>query len=235
MMNCLEFRREKLADPRRLSPGAVAHLNDCAACRLFAAEINENEGRLADVLAVPVPEGLAERIVLRRKTGNPMYAKASPRLWAMAATVLVTLTFGFRQWKDFASQEYARLAIEHVMHEPESFTTTRLADPQLFRSVLHNFGGELQASLGTVRYMKLCPVPEGTGWHIVFENEAGQLATLILIPAKRMKAGAEQAQVGGWNAIARPGGQGFYAVIADSPDNLAKADRLVRQRVRWRG
>ena len=230
MINCLEFRREKLADPRRLSSEAAAHLNECAACRLFAAEINENEERLAGVLAVPVPEGLAERIVLRRKTGT----RFAPRLWAMAATVLVTLTFGFRQWKDFASQEYARLAIEHVMHEPESFTTTRLADPQLFRSVLHNFGGELQASLGTVRYMKLCPVPEGTGWHIVFENEAGQLATLILIPAKRMKTGAEQVQVGGWNAIARPGGQGFYAVIADSPDNLAKADRLVRQRVRWR-
>jgi hypothetical protein len=231
MMNCLEFRREKLADPRRLSPGAVAHLNDCAACRLFAAEINENEGRLADVLAVPVPEGLAERIVLRRKTGT----RFAPRLWAMAATVLVTLTFGFRQWKDFASQEYARLAIEHVMHEPESFTTTRLADPQLFRTVMHNFGGELQAPLGKVRFMKLCPVPEGTGWHIVFETEDGQLATLILIPAKRMKIDVEQARVGGWNAVARPGGQGFYAVIADSPAALGKVDALVRSRVRWRG
>ena len=232
-MNCLEFRREKLADPRRLSREALAHIGECAACRGFAIEVNENEERIAAALAVPVPEGLTERIILRRKTGAR--SGFSPRLWALAATVVLTFAFGFQQWKDAGSQEYARLAIEHVMHEPESFTTTRLADPQLFRSVLHNFGGELQASLGTVRYMKLCPVPEGTGWHIVFENEAGQLATLILIPAKRMKAGAEQAQVGGWNAIARPGGQGFYAVIADSPDNLAKADRLVRQRVRWRG
>ena len=121
------------------------------------------------------------------------------------------------------------------MHEPESFTSTRLADPELLRRVMHTFGSEMQASLGRVRYMQLCPVPEGTGWHIVFETEQGQLATLILIPAKRMKTDSEQAQVGGWNAVARPGGQGFYAVIADSPDNLAKADELVRQRVRWRG
>ena len=62
MKNCLEFRREKLADPRHLSPDALAHLNECAACRGFAAEINENEARLAAALAVPVPEGLAERI-----------------------------------------------------------------------------------------------------------------------------------------------------------------------------
>lgn len=231
-MNCLEFRREKLADPRHLSPKGLAHLNECAACRGFAIEVNENEERIAVALDVPVPEGLAERIVLRRKTGARTLA--SPRLWAMAATVVMTLAFGFQQWKDAGSQEYARLAIEHVMHEPESFTTVRSADPDLFRKVMHTFGGEMQASLGKVRYMKLCPVPEGTGWHIVFETEHG-LATLILIPSKRMKADSEQAQVGGWNAVARPGGQGYYAVITDSPDNLAKVDELVRQKVRWRG
>lgn len=230
-MNCLEFRREKLADPRRLSPEALAHLGDCAACRGFAAEVDENEARLAAVLDVPVPEGLAERIVLRRKTQT----RFSPRLGMLAASVVLTFAFGILQWKDAGSQDFARLAIEHVMHEPESFTTVRSADPELFRRVMHTFGGEMQASLGKVRYMKLCPVPEGTGWHIVFETEDGKLATLILIPAKRMKTDAEQAQVGGWNAVARPGGQGFYAVIADSPDNLAKADELVRQRVRWRG
>lgn len=234
-MNCLEFRREKLADPRRLSREAASHLGECAACRGFAIEINDNEAHLAAALAVPVPEGLAERVVLRRKTGSLLFAKASPRLWAMAAAVLLTLTFGFQQWKEFGSQEYARLAIEHVMHEPKSFTTARLADPRLFRTVLENFGGELQGSIGRVRYMKLCPVPEGTGWHIVFETEDGQLATLILIPARRMKGGIELARIGGWNAVARPGGQGFYAVITDSPDSLGQVDELVRSRVRWRG
>lgn len=231
MKNCLDFRREKLADPRRLSPEALAHLNDCAACRAFAAEVDENEARLASVLDVPVPEGLAERIVLRRKT----QARLSPRLGMLAASLVLTFALGFLQWRDVGSQDYARLAIEHVMHEPESFTSSRLADPQLFRTVMQNFGGEMQASLGKVRFMKLCPVPEGTGWHIVFETEQGELATLILIPAKRMQAQSEQATVGGWTALARPGGQGYYAVITQSPETLGKVDELVRSRVRWRG
>lgn len=231
MKNCLDFRREKLADPRRLSPEALAHLSDCAACRAFAAEVDENEARLASVLDVPVPEGLAERIVLRRKT----QARLSPRLGMLAASLVLTFALGFLQWRDVGSQDYARLAIEHVMHEPESFTSSRLADPQLFRTVMQNFGGEMQASLGKVRFMKLCPVPEGTGWHIVFETEQGELATLILIPAKRMQAQSEQATVGGWTALARPGGQGYYAVITQSPETLGKVDELVRSRVRWRG
>jgi hypothetical protein len=124
-MNCLEFRREKLADPRRLSARGGGAPDDCAACRGFAAEINENEARLAAVLDVPVPEGLAERIVLRRKTGT----RFSPRLGMLAASVVLTFAFGILQWKDAGSQDYARLAIEHVMHEPESFTSARLADP----------------------------------------------------------------------------------------------------------
>jgi len=233
-MNCLEFRRLKLAEPRGLPHDALAHMSECATCRGFAAEISGNEERLAAVLDVPAPEGLAERIILRRKTGARVFANASPRLWAMAATVVLTFAFGVQQWRDAGSQEYARLAIEHVMHEPESFTTERLADPQLFHTVMQSFGGEMQASLGKVRYMKLCPVPEGVGWHIVFETEWGELATLILIPAKRMTSQSEQATVGGWTALARPGGQGYYAVITSSPDTLGKVDELVRQRVRWR-
>ena len=101
MKNCLEFRREKLADPRHLSPDALAHLNECAACRGFAAEINENEARLAAALAVPVPEGLAERIVLRRKAG----IRFSPRLGMLAASAVATFAFGSRQSYDAGSQD----------------------------------------------------------------------------------------------------------------------------------
>ena len=54
-MNCLEFRREKLADPRRLSREALAHIGECAACRGFAIEVNENEERIAAALAASSP------------------------------------------------------------------------------------------------------------------------------------------------------------------------------------
>lgn len=227
-MNCLEYRREKLADPRRLAPEAAEHGAQCEACRAFGAAIDDNEARLAEAFSVPVPEGLADRVLLRRKTG----ARWPVKLMALAATLLLTVSVGFSWWKDYASQDYARLAIEHVMHEPESFTTTRIADPEMFRLVMHNFGADLNGPLGRIRYMKLCPVPEGTGWHIVFETDRG-LATLILIPYKRMQGGEARATVGGWNALAQPGGQGYYAIITPSPDTLNEVDRLIKQRVRW--
>lgn len=229
-MNCLEFRRLKLADPRHVDAAGQAHLEACASCREFALEMDGLEERLAAQLNVAVPEGLAERLILRRKTGTPFSAK----FFAMAASVFVAVAVGLTSWKFLATPNYARFAIDHVMNEPESFTTVRDADPQLLHQVMQNFGGEMLAPIGTVRYIKLCPVPGGTGWHIVFDAGDGKLATLILIPARHGKTGSEYARLGNWNAVARPGGQGFYAVITSSPDSLAKTDALIRRQLRWR-
>ncbi len=230
-MNCLEFRREKLVDPRRLSHEALAHLEQCALCHAFAQSVEGSETRLTKMLRVPVPDGLAERVILRRKNGFSF----TSRRRALVATSLLTVGIGFTfwKWKALPSQDYARLAIEHVIDEPESLTTTRNADPALLRKVLHDFGGELTAPLGQVRYIRLCPVPGGTAWHIVFETEHG-FATLLLIPERDMNSNSTRAEFAGWNAIAQPGGKGCYAIVTQSPESLDAVSLMVSQRIAWK-
>ncbi len=234
-MNCLEFRRLKLADPRHLTSVALSHMSGCATCQTFSLEVGEIDEHLATTLDVPVPDGLAERIILGRKTGERLagIGGLSPRLWALAATILLTVGVMVNWSQDYTSQDYAMLAIKHVLHEPEAFTKTRDVDPAYLRTVMHNFGATLEAPLGRVRYMTLCPVAGGTGWHIVFETEQGGLATLILVPTQHMNVPLAQATMKGWTAIARPGGQGYYAIITDSAESLKKVDELVKSRIRW--
>ena len=64
-MNCLEFRREKLANPRRPSEQAQAHAQVCPGCAAFARGVDEEEAQIERALSVPVPEGLSERVLLR--------------------------------------------------------------------------------------------------------------------------------------------------------------------------
>ena len=227
-MNCLEFHREKLADPRRLSAQAQAHLRDCQACAAFAANMDETERLLERGLEVPVPEGLADRILLRTRGGRP-----ARRRWAIAAGVVLASALGFRYFKDSTkpSDRYARLAIEHVVMEPESFTTVRNADPSAFRRVVQEFGGRLKDVPGTIRYIRLCPVEDGTGWHIVFETPEG-LATLILVPGKPLRA-MQSASADGWNAMARPAGRGYYAVVTASAAATSRFERIVEERIDW--
>lgn len=225
---CLDFRREKLADPRRLSPAARLHMHDCPMCRAFARRLDASDAQIEQVLAVPVPDGLADRVLL-----NVHHGKRRPwSLMALAATVVLSLGIGFQQWQPRAEIDYARVAIEHVLHEPESLTDHRLADPSQFRFVLANFGGQMHRSVGKVRYMKLCPVPEGTGWHIVLDTEHGP-ATLLLIPGKGVNAPTGTLQMKGYVARALPGGQGYYAIITESPQALEAISRILAERVSW--
>ncbi|QID18959.1 DUF3379 domain-containing protein [Nitrogeniibacter mangrovi] len=226
---CLDLRREKLADPKRLSADARAHLAECGACRQFAHGIDTLEQQVAKVLAIPVPDGLADRVLLRVHRNQ----KRPWRLWALAASVLLSFGIGTVQWQPRTKPDYARFAIEHVMHEPQSFTEHRLTDPSRFRLVLANFGGHLLAPIGKVRYMRLCPVPNGTGWHIVLDTEVGPV-TLLLIPGKEISGKAFEAKFAGMTARALPGGQGYYAIVAETPQIVDAVEKLIDARVRWR-
>ncbi|MBT0962067.1 DUF3379 family protein [Denitromonas iodatirespirans] len=225
---CLDFRREKLADPRRLSPAAHSHLQDCPVCRAFARRIDAGEAQVEQVLAVTVPEGLSDRVLLRVH----QHRLRPWRAMALAATVLLSFGIGFLQWQPRATPDYARFAIEHVLHEPQALAGHRLADPSQFRFVLANFGGRMHRSVGKVRYMKLCPVPGGTGWHIVLDTEYGP-ATLLLIPGKDVSRPTGTVEMKGYAARALPGGQGYYAIITESPQALDAVSHMLAERISW--
>jgi hypothetical protein len=226
-VNCLEFRREKLAEPRRLSPEARAHTALCPACTAFAWEVDEAEQALDRALLAPVPDGLADRIIFQSRRPRRLW-----RVWALAASVVLATTLGFNLSDRSDSNEYARLAIEHVVMEPESFSTERNADVQAFRAALLDFGGDMDDIPGTVRYVRLCPVDEGMGWHIVLETEHG-LATLFLVSGKRL-SGVQNASSAGWSALARPVPRGYYAVVTAAPGTASSIDRIIRDRIDWK-
>ncbi len=226
-MNCLDFRRQKLADPRRLPEEARTHVSGCPSCAAFAREVDETELELERALAVPVPEGFADRALLHARAPRRAW-----RRWALAASVLAALALGAFQFSRKDQPElYARLAIEHVVMEPESFTTVRNADGDAFRAVVHEFGATLKEIPGTIRYIRLCPVEGGHGWHVVFETPAG-LATLLLVPGKHLPA-AQSASAAGWNALVRPVRGGYYAIVTPSADATSTFERMIRDCIVW--
>ncbi|MBL8473349.1 MAG: DUF3379 family protein [Rhodocyclaceae bacterium] len=229
-MNCLEFRRRKLADPRRADAAMDEHVAQCPGCQSFARRLAEQEQALAQTLLVPVPEGLAERVIMRTAGGNTR--RPSLRLMALAASVVLTLSVTLVDWYHTPGEDYARYAIEHVMHEPESFSSRRLVEASYLDTILRNFGAELRAPLGTLRYAKLCPVPNGTGWHLVLDTEHGT-ATVLLIPHAQRNKDITRAAMAGMNSEVMPLGQGYVAVVADDAERARDVGKLLTQRVDW--
>ena len=224
-MNCLEFHRAKLADPRRLSPEARSHAGGCASCAAFAASVDEAEREIEHTVSVPVPEGLADRALLRAHGTRRAW-----RPWALAASVVLAVAIGAAAPLHEPAGPQARLAIQHVAAEPESLTTLH-RDLRELEDFVRATGGKVKEPLGKLRYAKLCPVENGTGWHIVFETPEGP-ATLFLVAGQKLPA-AQRASSGEWNALARPTGRGYYAVVTSSAQKTAYVDRMLRERIDW--
>ncbi len=228
-MNCLEFHRLKLADPRRLSAEAQTHLEGCPDCFAFAQDVDRSERKLEQALITPVPDGLADRMLLGRRGSS----RRVWRVWALAASVVLATALTVVYLGSAPPDQYARLAIEHLVNEPEALTTLRDADAEAFRTIVQNFGGTVKALPGRVRYIRLCPLEDGTtGWHIVFETPEG-LATLLLVPGKQPDA-TQVASAEGWSALARPTPRGYYAVVTASSAATARIDRMVQERIDWK-
>ncbi|MBI3285612.1 MAG: DUF3379 family protein [Burkholderiales bacterium] len=227
-MNCLEFRRHKLVDPRRLSGEANKHAASCHTCHAFAQEIDDADLRFLQNSLTGVPSGLEERILLRRRFTPLRQAQR----WAMAASVLLSGGLALTYWSGLFQANYAELAIQHVSHEPESFVNTRNDDTDFFRKALNDFGGQLQGSLGKVRYMKLCPGHGSAGWHVVLETPHG-LATLLLIPGQRLQSPSTANEMGLY-ASAYSAGRGYYALVAGAPAAMAAVQAMMQKQVTWK-
>ena len=104
-MNCFELRRRKLVAPRELNAEAEAHLRKCPACAAFMERLATFEETLEREVRIPVPDGLADRVLLQvRQQTDYAHAQSSTikRLHAAAGKIsrttvgLISLSWGWR-------------------------------------------------------------------------------------------------------------------------------------------
>jgi hypothetical protein len=235
-MNCLECRRLLLATPRERTAEQEAHLAQCSGCARLAAEAIEFEARLEEAVLAPIPEGLADRVLLRQNM------KRAPRyhLWALAATLVLGIGIGTQLYRTHdAAHEPVRPAValgaDHpavasisfvIDHEPRLLSEGRTGDPQVMMASLKRLGLNLPAEGIAVRYLGKCPLPGGgEGDHIVLTTPHGQV-TLILAPDYPVGSRVMVADRS-MTALAQPAGTGGYIVIAPSPQVIQGTERLL--------
>jgi hypothetical protein len=233
-MDCIEFRRLILADPRVRTPEQDAHLAGCAECASLARGMESSEARLYQAMNVPVPDALAERILLRRERQS-----AAPRVWGVAASLVVALGFSAYFYSTSGPEREQPLAaasvgVSHpavaaisyvVDHESKLLAEGRSGDPAVMRAALARLGLKLPSRGVNVRYLGKCPVPSGTGEHVVLETALGRV-TLILVPdqpfgPRVLVADREM------TALTVPVRTGGYILVADSVDHLRRIEKTL--------
>ena len=210
-MNCLDFRRAIFASPRQLDEAARGHALECAACREFLETQREVDAALFAALQVPPPDGLAERILIARG----LRPQPSRRAWAIAATLVLATGIALvgRSW--LGGDPIGSEAIAHVVHEPQSFTTTHAVSNEILPVLLADQGMRPIHSLGQVTYARFCPMDGRIARHLVVRTAEGPVTLLLMPddPAGRRRAVTNRE---GMAAVTLPAVRGSIAIVASS-------------------
>lgn len=209
-------------------------MRQCVACASLAREVEDLETKIQEAVLVPVPEALAERVLLRHKLRSP----ARFGVWALAASLIATLATVIQLHHRAADDENraatvalgndrpAVTAISYVLdHEPRLLRANLAADPVVMRDALLRLGLKLPENGTKVRYLGKCPVPGGTGEHVVLQTPFGHV-TLILVPDRSL---GTRVVVNYRNrtAVSSPVSNGSYIVVADSLRTVKRLEHML--------
>ena len=210
-MNCIDLRRDVLAQPLRLAPEAQQHVMECAACRAFVERQRELEAELHDALSVSVPDGLADRVLV----AHGIRRRRAPWAWAIAATLLLTAGLAGIGRPLLSGRALAGEAIAHVHEEPQALRIVERQPPELLARELASQGVKLASAIGQVTYATLCPMASGKALHLVVATADGPV-TLLLLPSDETRRRRTLVESDGMVAVAMPAARGSIAIVAPS-------------------
>ena len=215
-MECLEFRRQLGSDPRHESAAMAAHRRDCAGCAEAQARALGVELQLKRALAVPVPAGLADRVLLAQMTAERRERGAQRRRWigglALAASLVLAIGLGV-VWSSRPAAAFTDLMVDHLQHEPQAFAAREPLASDAVRERFDLRGVRLAASLpGGISYVSACPVGPYKTVHMVMPEAAGPV-TVIYVADHRERQRAEFLH-GVWHGRSVPMGRGTLVLLA---------------------
>ncbi len=216
-MNCLEYRRIRLADPYTQTPALSAHKSECESCQKFDMNIRQFDEDLHQALKIDVPEGLAARILLNQS----LQAKAPRRrIWmSLAASFLIAATLALYQL--FLPASIDAKLVTHVEEEQHVvLARSNLLEEAQIKQVLNSIKLDLDGSFGKVTFAANCLIDGKMVGHFVVEQGSASY-TLFVIPDQNSDR-LIKFKIDSWHGITSPHQSGsLLAILSNnqSPDD----------------
>lgn len=180
-MDDLEFRRAIYADPHqhdeRLKQAAA---QDPAKAQAWQ-EAKWLDEKVQKAAQVDVPDGLAQRLLLRQSMQAYRQQKQQ-RHWYMglAASLLLMVGLTFTFWQP-GQVDVAENALAHIYHEHKALEVDENLSLAQVNAKLASFGGEFVADIGKVYYANFCDFKNTKSLHMVLDSPEGKI-TVFIVP-----------------------------------------------------
>ncbi|HSN19719.1 MAG TPA: DUF3379 family protein [Usitatibacter sp.] len=180
-MNEIEARRALLSDPRRLAPElAEAIARDARLAAVREELLRADDDMKRALTAAPVPEGLAERIVLRARYGAG--SRWGLALAAAAAALAIALPSYLDRFHRARALEIARdeAMLRHVAESTGELEDDGHVEPAAFRASVARLGVPLRLPGYRVRHLANCVIAGVESRHFVIDGPRGPVSYVIL-------------------------------------------------------
>lgn len=183
-MDDLEFRKKVIADPHSDSTDLKeAILSDRSKAR-FQDEMKQFDKNLLSAMKVPVPDNLAERVILHQSLQDHKQ-QTSNKQWHYAIAASVLFTFGVIFQMLYSTPQVGDLgqySLSHYYHEA-SYLTDANSEPMGLTNVndqLSDFGINLGKLFRAVTFAEECRFNGVRSLHMVFTDDSGEQYTVFI-------------------------------------------------------
>lgn len=235
-MDDLQFRRSLYADPKNIDAEMQQAIKDDVQKQKFANELNKLEQNLTSALAIDVPEGLADKLILRQTMVSHNHQKRKSRVkLALAASVAfaIGLTMNFFQFSS-AYNNLSQHALAHVYHEEGRFQN--IANSQLTLTSLNQkmstFGGQFNDLIGEIIAADYCRFDGIKSLHMVFKGENSPI-TVFVIPHDDKLSVTSDFFDDKFKGKTIQYLQSNIVVVAEKDEQIAKWQDKINQNIQW--
>lgn len=212
-MNCEQCRALIGAEPNSTDPELLAHLQQCPDCSRLRAELQEMDRLIFRALAVDVEEKSNVAGVGQVRRARTAATNDRPRLWRMAASLLVASLVAITSvWLLSPRESFAAEVIEHVMGEEQSLVrTSDTVDTSSLEKILGASRIKLKPGAAHVSYARSCHFRGQLIPHLVVQSEAGPVTVLVMSEAPSQRR--EEINEAGFQGVVLPAPRGVIVVL----------------------
>ena len=226
-MKCLDYRRLLLPGTGE-TEAMRAHRLECVFCTDLEKEHAAFERQLRGGLEIPLPEGLAERLLGALPGSGPAVAPhpARRRFLAAAAAAAGAIGIGLYAWRGY-DDPMAMACIQFVMKdEAKSIMMGAMPRAEAARMLADTLPIERLERIGQIKHIAPCPFGEGTAYHAILMVPQDKV-TLLIMPDTSMPARARATHDGMYASVIplRKGSVGVVGVNAAVVDSVVGAIR----------
>lgn len=202
-MNCEEFRTLVGAEPNTTRPDVLAHAEQHAECARYREEMQAMDRLIYRALAVDV-----------RPATTPELPQSNPRIWRIAASVLITaVAVAFTSiWLLTPRDTFAAEVIAHIHEEPDSLLiTSESVSDESIEKILSRAHIRLQPGVALVSYATPCTFHGRLSPHLVVQTEQGPVTVLVL-PEEPQRP-RQRINEEGFEGVVMPAPRGVIVVL----------------------